>query len=189
MDVSADCIELEKLSSIAVLPDGGHFHILQKCIVCLENQGHFPPVSLTQRDLRQAPETYEVLEVRWSTPSTDQWRKSYADLNESVEDSAKGIAFLLMHRLGYVFCEQASRGPKIDYYVSRIEQDQDDTLIFNGNTLCGLEITGILSGRPEDVNRRLKKKKDRITNGNGFKPSMVVVVEHSAPQAAIDMAC
>ena len=186
MDVSVDCIELENLSSIAVLSDGGHFHILQKCIVCLENQGHSSPVKLKQYGFHQPPESHEVLELRWSTLFNDQWRKSYADLKESVEDSAKGVAFLLMRRLGYDLFEQAARGTRVDYYMSKSSATGDDTFIFNGPNVFGLEISGILN-EPTKIQKRLHEKKDRIINADGFKPSIVVVVEHSAPQAAMEM--
>ena len=175
------------MSSIAVLPDGGHFHILQKCIVCLENQGHSPPVKLKQYDLRRTPESHEVLEVRWSTLSNDQWRIAYADLKESVEDSAKGIAFLLMRRLGYDLRVQAARGTGVDYYMSKSSSAQDDTFIFNGPNIFGLEISGILNG-PTKIQKRLHEKKDRIISAGGFTPSIIVVVEHSVPQAAIEIA-
>jgi len=189
MDVSVDCIELEKLSSIAVLPGGGHNHILQKCIVCLENQGHSSPAILVQRDLCQMPEEHTALEVRWSTPSIDQWRNAYADLAESVEDSAKGIAFLLMRRLGYDIFLQAARGTGVDYFMSKATSNQEDTFIFNGPNVFGLEISGILND-PTKIQKRLQEKKARIVGAaGGFRPSLIVVVEHSAPQAAIGMVC
>lgn len=184
----ADCIELEKLSTVGVLPDGGHIHILQKCIVCLENQGHSSPVNLAQHDLRQGMVDRRGLEVRWSTPSTDQWRKAYADYVETAEDSAKGIAFLVMRRLGFDLCEQAPRGSRVDYFMSKSVPDQDDTFIFNEPNLFGLEVSGILNG-PANIQKRVNEKKGRINGEGGFKPSIIVVVEHSAPQVSIDMVC
>jgi len=188
MHESFDFLELENLSSVAVLPDGAHIHILQKCTVCLEMQGHSSPTKLTQHDLRQASERHEILEIRWKTTSTARWRKAYADVVESAEDSAKGLAFLLMRRLGYDFCAQAPRGARVDYFMSKSNSDQDDTFIFNGPEIFGLEISGILKD-PSKVRKRLQEKKERIVNGNGFKPSLIVVVEHSLPQATIEMVC
>ncbi len=179
-------IALEELKDIPSLPRGSHIALLQKCTVAFDSQGFCSGLILlvecqetladNQVSLKEA-----FVKLIWQDPVDEVLRLSHADLNESVEDSAKALAMLLISTLTpYKIGRQSPRGSHIDYYLV----DADAELPFQVPDTAGLEFTGILSGIDE-VRGRIKQKRDRLHKVRDF-PTYIVCVEHSFPLARIE---
>jgi len=170
---------LEALEQIPVVRRTAPFY-QEKCMVCLDNQGHASEVALDV----EFGESNTVFRVLWSGQVTEEMKQSHADLQEAVEFAACAITFLVVPALTEMtIVEQASRGTTVDYYLA--PKDRDDCLIFNRT--ARLEVSGILretesnsvEGRISDKLRRLKP------NPRGEMPTFVSVVEFGRPRAKV----
>lgn len=177
-------IHLEALAEIPSLPRGSHIAILQKCIVSFFYEG-FTSGLILLSEYSNYPDRDNVDEkcfkFVWDETVDQTLLDAHADLVESVEDSAKAIALLLISRLTkYKVGRQSPRGTHIDYYLT----DPNSELPFQKNDAACIEITGIKSGI-EKVQTRINQKINRLHRERDF-PTYIVCVEHSFPLAKIE---
>lgn len=176
-------LPLEALAAVPALPRGSHIAILQKCCVCFDNQGFASGLHLlVECNFHKDKTTGQaIFQVTWEENVDDELRGAHADLNESVEDSAKAIGILLISKLTpYNTCRQALRGTHIDYYLV----DANATLPFQTQSTAGVEFTGIIAG-DEKIVQRIKDKYKRLHKLRDF-PIFIVCVEHNFPIAYVE---
>jgi hypothetical protein len=106
---------------------------MEAAVVCLEQQGHRSGISMEVSVSERvdspgaAPDDRieshsELFEVIWN-PSSDQMRRSHADLPEATERGACGIAFLLALELtNYTIIERSFKNTGVDYGLGYREQ-------------------------------------------------------------------
>lgn len=110
---------------------------------------------------------------------TDQARRTWADLQEATELGACGIAALLVERFTDMTVFQRSwKGTGFDYWLAR---KGSESLLFQ--CLSPLEVSGILNGRPGQVDGRVKEKMRQVRRGGGGFSALVIVVEFGAPRS------
>jgi hypothetical protein len=170
-------LSLESLSSgIPIIFNGGEHTYIQRCVFTLDSQGHSPG-TLLQVDSSQNGSN--LFNLTWHLEATDELRRAHADAIRSVEDSACAIAFLLVRELTpYTVIEQSPRGKGVDYFLGK--KVRDDNLIFNET--CRLEVSGIICGTKNDINKRTRSKIRRLKDDFS---AIIIVVEHSKPTALI----
>ena len=175
-------IHLEALAEVPSLPRGSHIALLQKCIVSFFYQG-FTSGLISEYSNHSTPKNVDeqCFKIVWDEVVDQALLDAHADLVESVEDSAKAIALLLISRLTkYKVGRQSARGTHIDYYLT----DPNSELPFQKNDAACIEITGIEKG-VEKVQTRINQKIKRLHNKRDF-PTYIVCVEHSFPLAKIE---
>lgn len=179
-------ITLESLQNVPVLPRGAHIALLQKSIVTFDSQhfgsGLFLLVECTESPCNSNAHQKETcFQIVWQETVDEALRCSHADLNESVEDSAKAVAMLLIQAITpYKIGRQAPRGTHVDNFLV----SADAELPFQANDTACLEFTGILNGI-EKIDNRIKEKRERLHKKRNF-PTYIVCVEHSFPVARIE---
>lgn len=180
--MSNKVLALESLSQIPICPSGAHISILQKCVVSLCSQNHDTGVCL----LLKVDDQEFCYTIEWEQQNIPILWRAHKDLFESVEDSARALAFLLIEDLtSYKIFEQAERhGTGFDYWLS--PDLYSDSLPFQN--AARLEITGILSGTEKMIQSRLREKVLRLEKAKikASSPVYIVVVEHSNPIAHIE---
>jgi hypothetical protein len=145
--------------------------LAQAAAVCLEQNKHALGVR------RSVVGTFSAMfEVYWPS-ATDQARRCWNDPNVATEHAAYGVAFLLILDLtGYTVIERSRTGTGFDYWLG------------NGNDLfqkkARLEVSGILRGT-QQIERRVRLKKQQTTRSEGRLPAFVIVVEFGAPTARV----
>lgn len=155
----------------------GHVAIMQKCIFSLDHAGHSSGVIL---DIENEKGNCQF-QLTWEEPADDRLRLAHADEIESVEDSAKAIAFLIITEITpYIILRQAMRGSRVDYVLS----NDSNGLPFQDSAY--LECTGIISGTDKDIIKRIGEKKERLNEIRRDFPVYIVVVEHSFPSAKVE---
>jgi hypothetical protein len=142
--------------------------------VCLESQEHSCGVKMAVKGIYT--HTYEV---HW-TPTDEQTRKCWNDMQDATEYGAYGIAFLLIREMTpFTIIERARKGPGFDYWLG-----YEDDILFQKK--ARLEVSGILRGTDVDVNSRAKQKLEQTTPSDrmGF-PAYVVIVEFNQPTSKL----
>lgn len=143
--------------------------------VCLDTNGHQPGVNLGV-----SGEYEKSVQVVWTPPSR-QVSRSYADLQEATEYGAAGVAIAaLNHFGGFVVMQRSRKGSGFDYWISKGGNPSGP--LFQNCT--PLEVSGILSGNDEEVERRVRTKKQQISVSRR-RPRRVAVVEFGMPKARI----
>jgi hypothetical protein len=168
-------IDLSQLSFgiMGLTPEFGNF-LLQACAVCLEHVGHADGVT---GKLTEAQD--DDLIFNWSMIIDEQVKRNWADMQETTEYGATGIAILLAKDFSEHNCvERASKGGGFDYWIGA----EDDFGIFQRKDK--LEISGILVEQEgNSLQSRLKQKEKQILKdtSNGTR-SHVCVTEFSSPK-------
>lgn len=179
-------ISLESLQNVPVLPRGAHIALLQKSVVVFDSQqftsGLFLLVECTKSPCDPlSPPKETFFQIVWQETVDSVLRCSHADLDESVEDSAKAVAMLLIQTMTpYKIGRQATRGTHVDNFLV----SADAELPFQADTTACLEFTGILKGI-EKIDQRIKEKRERLHKNRNF-PTYIVCIEHSFPVAKIE---
>lgn len=141
--------------------------------VCLDEVGHQNGVELQVKGLRKTK--YRLL---WPEV-TPQMKNCYNDLQDSTENGAYGIAFLLLRQLTeYTVIQRSRKGPGFDYWLGK-----EGSPLFQDT--ARLEVSGILRGTPTKVASRVKQKLVQVTPSDGAFPAYVVVVEFGSPQSQV----
>ena len=180
MNLNATCnLTLESLEQVPVVRRTAPFY-QEKCMVCLDSQGHRSGVTLNVR-FKDSNSDFQIF---WSGQVTEQMRMSHADLQEAVEFAACAVTFLLVPALTELTTiRQAVKGTTVDYYLAPL--DKDDLLIFND--AARLEISGILAENDNNsVESRIRGKLKRLKpDPSGARPTFISVVEFSRPWSKV----
>ena len=144
--------------------------------VCLEVCAHQSGVSMTvSGDLSS-----HSLQVTWS-PTNQQVRNCYADLQFATEFGAYGIAVLLIERLtDLTVFERSRKGTGFDYWLAAKGSSQP---LFQDKSR--LEVSGILNGNAVDLKRRMQQKLVQLERGGVSLPGYGVVVHFAAPESRV----
>ena len=172
-------LSLESLEQVPVVRRTAPFY-QEKCMVCLDSQGHRSGVTLSVR-FKSSSTAFRIC---WSGQVTEQMSLSHADLQEAVEFAACAITFLLVPELTELTTiRQAVKGTTVDYYLA--PKDRDDLLIFND--AARLEISGILvESENNSVESRIKGKLKRLKpDPGGAFSTLISVVEFSQPWSKV----
>ena len=141
--------------------------------VCLDEVGHQCGVELQVKGLHKTK--YRLL---WPEV-TPQMKNCYNDLQDSTENGAYGLAFLLIKQLtDYTVIQRSRKGPGFDYWLGR-----------EGNSLfqntARLEVSGILKGTASKIASRVKQKLAQVSPSDGTSPAYIVVVEFGNPLSLV----
>ena len=145
--------------------------------VCLEENCHPPGVVL---DL--VGDSNETLLITWRELG-EEHVSSYSDLEEATEYGAYGIALVAVRELkGKTAISRSAKGGGFDWWVGDSEDPQ--TLPFQGKVR--LEVSGILRGRPGQLQARLRQKKKQTDLSDSLGPAIIAIVQFSEPLAHIE---
>jgi len=168
-------IHLNKLhrGSPGVTPEiGGYF--AQAAAVCFESQNHASGIRMTVDG-----DFDSIFIISWDN-TTDQMRRSLADMQNATEFGAYGIAALIIENLtSLTIVEKSRKGTGFDFWLG----EKDDDELFQGKKR--LEVSGILNGDESSIRSRVKTKLEQIARSDGKLPAYVVVVEFSQPRSRI----
>lgn len=107
-------------------------------------------------------------------------KRAWADIQETTEHAASGIACLLIIELtDYTIIERAFKDKDhgFDYWLG-YEHDLD--LMYRGR----LEVSGIFNGKESDIDQRVRRKIQQLQSSDHLQiPAYAVVVEFSFPRA------
>jgi len=141
--------------------------------VCLDEVGHQSGVELQVKGLHKTK--YKLL---WPAVTT-QMKNCYNDLQDSTENGAYGIAFLLLKQLtDYTVIQRSRKGPGFDYWLGK-----EGSPLFQDK--ARLEVSGILKGTAPKIANRVKQKLTQVTPSDGTYPAYVVVVEFGNPLSQV----
>jgi hypothetical protein len=82
---------------------------------------------------------------------------------------------------GKLVIERSKKGPGFDYWLG----ENDDDLLFAGK--ARLEVSGILSGSPTQIETRVRQKKAQVKPSDNLAPGYVAVVEFGNPTAHVEV--
>jgi hypothetical protein len=139
--------------------------------VCLEHNGH-------EQHVKLAIAGTEDREFRlvWSA-TTQQIRKTHADLQDATEEGAYAVAIAVSCELtGLTVIERAVKGTHFDYWLGKDAESpfQDKSR---------LEISGILKGTEPEIRARIRNKVVQTQKSDSMKiTAYVCVVEFGRPQ-------
>jgi hypothetical protein len=116
---------------------------------------------------------------RWSVDVTEAMRRYWNDPEETAEQGAYALAFLMLRSLvGLTVLERSRKGTGFDWWLA-----PEDNLF---QATARLEVSGLMSGSVKRVNGRLKAK---LTQTERSDPSgltaYVAVVEFGTPRAKV----
>lgn len=150
--------------------------LAEAAAVCLENCKHQAGVRLPRIGMM-----VEDLHVEWQ-PVDEQNRRCYADMQETTERGACGVAILVVKETtGLVVVERSKKGTGFDYWLG---DEHYDGLPFEGASR--LEVSGILTGTQGQIDARVKQKKDQMTPTDHVAAGFVAVVEFGTPLARVE---
>jgi hypothetical protein len=151
----------------------------QAAAVSLDRQGHESGVRLLV-----AGAFNEEIEVSYPLV-TERMRRSWKDAIEAADDSATGVAILLIQELeGMTVVERSVTSTGFDYWMGPDDKD-DDELIFQDKVR--LEISGINKGRNSHVMSRVKEKLKQTEQSDSWNlKAYVIVVEFSRPYTWVE---
>ncbi len=176
-DLSLDLNDL-KAGTPGITPAFGE-GLAQAASVCLEDQGHSSPASMTVRETRERKAS-----VHWEA-TDDQMRRCWNDDEEATEHGAYGIAALVVPQTKDLHVvERSKKGTGFDYWLG--SPDAPDLLFQNK---ARLEVSGIRTGSSSTISRRVKRKLEQTDKSAGKLPAVVVVVEFGTPETRIDERC
>jgi hypothetical protein len=145
--------------------------------VCLEKNGHPPGVVLALLG-----DSTQTLWLTWRELG-DEHVSSYSDLEEATEYGAYGIAMVAVRELkGKAAISRSARGGGFDWWVGDSEDSR--TLPFQGK--ARLEVSGILRGRPGQLEARIRQKKKQTELSDSLGPAIIAIVQFSEPLAHIE---
>jgi len=145
--------------------------------VCLEENCHMPGVLLAF-----VGDSTETLSLTWLELGDDHI-SSYSDLAEATEYGAYGIALVAVRELkGKTAISRSAKGGGFDWWVGDSEDSQ--ALPFQGK--ARLEVSGILRGRPGQLEARIKQKKAQTQQSDSLGPAIIAIVQFSDPLAHIE---
>lgn len=140
--------------------------------VCLEDQKHSSGVGINVNG-----DFSEAFAIAWDE-TTDQMRRSWADLQFATEMGAYGVAVVLLHELTELtVVERSRKGTGFDFWLG-IKNEIAKTL-FQGK--ARLEVSGILNGDENTIRSRVRQKLRQTNRSDGSLPALIVIVEFSMP--------
>ena len=141
--------------------------------VCLDEVGHQNGVELLVTGAHRAK-----FRLLWPEV-TPQMKNCYNDLQDSTENGAYGVAFLLLkHFTDYTVIQRSRKGPGFDYWLGK----EGNPLFQNA---ARLEVSGILKGTASKIASRVKQKLAQVTPSDGLSPAYIVVVEFGNPASQV----
>ena len=164
-----------KLGYPALVPESG-VRLAFAAAICLEECRHKPGANLSVTGI-----TETTFRLRWPR-TTDRVRREWSDLQEVTEHGAVGVAILLVDRLADChIVQRAVKGTGVDYWLG-----PKGSRAFQGT--ARLEVSGILSGATDVVERRVARKLVQTEKSDNTRlPAFVVVVEFGSPLAVMVM--
>jgi predicted transcriptional regulator len=145
--------------------------------ICFEENNFNGAVSLK---IEQGDKEIAVFHLTWSDVS-QQVKDMHNDLIYETEYGAYCIAFLIIHHLtDYKVIRRSKRKTGFDYWLGKKEADYPFT------DVARLEVSGILKGKSSEVSRRIKVKKEQITQSDSSQlPAYIIVTEFKKPLSKI----
>jgi hypothetical protein len=176
--------KVKRVMNLATLADGmpgltpAHGQTLaEAAAVCLESQNHQPGVKLACLGLMAIDVHVEWLAV------DEQSRRSHADMQEATEWGAAAVAILLTKEItGKVVVERSAKGTGFDYWLG--DGDYEGLPFVNG--MARLEVSGILTGTTNQIDSRIRQKKDQMIPTDHVAPGFAAVVEFGTPIARVE---
>ena len=148
--------------------------LAEAAAICLEDQQHQPGVQLSVEGSYN-----RNVHLTWNSVSRQQ-KRTYADMQESTEYGAAGIAILVLKSAaGRIVIERSKKGSYFDYWLGT----EGDGQLFQNR--ARLEVSGILSGDQKKVESRVEQKLGQIKQAKGKLTRYVAVVEFGTPKARI----
>jgi hypothetical protein len=121
-------------------------------------------------------------EILWPDV-TPQMMRTYNDLQEATEDGACAIAILVLRQFaGLTVVQRSRKGTGVDYWLgTRVAAGTEEPLVVQD--AARLEVSGILTGTPEQIAARLRQKQVQVHRSDGTRlPAWIVIVEFGEPQ-------
>lgn len=156
----------------AIIPAFGAA-IAEAGAICLTDEDHAPGVALEVEG-----EFSTRFQLDWQ-PVTEQARRCWSDEEYTTEQTAYGIAFLLILQLtDLTVIERSRKGTGFEYWLG--SQDSTATLPFQ--RMARLEVSGIRKGNRSQINARVKQKTEQTgaSDAEGL-PAHIIVIEFSRP--------
>jgi len=159
--------------SPGVTPEiGGHF--AQAAAVCFESQKHVSGIRMTVDGAFDS-----IFIISWDN-TTEQIRRSLADMQDATEFGAYGIAALIIENLtSLIIVEKSRKGTGFDFWLG----EKDDNELFQGKKR--LEVSGILKGNESSITSRVRMKLRQTERSDGKLPAYIVIVEFSEPRSRV----
>lgn len=151
------------------LSDGFCRMVAEACVVCLEERGHAPGVTMNVRGIAAVK-----VQIHWQAV-TDEIHDTYADPEVATEHGAIAIAILTVHAFtDYTIIRRSMKGTGFDYWLSR-----EGSRPYSND--ARLEISGIRAGTERQLKARVRQKARQTDRSNGVLPAWIAVVEFSGP--------
>lgn len=151
----------------------------EAAVVCLERARHSSGVMM-----EVSGDYAKTCEVVWSElGDPEQSARTWADPQEATEHGASAVAAVLVPELtGLVIVERSWKGTGFDYWLGLDENELDNFL----EGLARLEVSGIESGGPAEIRKRVRRKEKQTQRSDATKlPAYVTVVEFSSPHSQV----
>lgn len=154
--------------------------LAEAAAVCLAEQGHRDPVTLTIDILGLDSLSSLSFSFIWQDPS-DQVKRFWADEEYATEHGAYGIAALILPYItGLEVMERSPKGTGFDFWLGSPETD---AILFQRK--ARLEVSGIRQGSSRDVQARIQRKLRQTDRSQGPMVIYVLVVEFSSPYVRV----
>lgn len=116
--------------------------------------------------------------LMWSTPDS-RALATHANSLDATEYGAYALAFAALRRLGpYIVLRRADHSSGADFVLARRTERGDHQILL-------LEVSGLASGSPSAVERRLRQKLAQVTAQGHELPALAVVVRFHHPTIRI----
>ena len=150
--------------------------LAEAAAVCFEKENHKSGVRLQKAGIIS-----DDFHVDW--PSVDErQRRCYADMQETTEDGACGVAILVVKEVtGLVVIERSRKKTGFDYWIGKNDYEG---LPFVG--IPRLEVSGILTGTKAELHARVRQKKEQMKPTDHLGGGLVAVVEFGTPIACVE---
>ena len=173
-----EILDLERIRSgfPGITPTLGET-LLEACLVCLEKLNHAPGTVLNVFG------DWNVdLELQWTTLVDERMRRAWGNRNETTEFAAVClIALLVEHLTPYVVLERANDDTGIDYWLMSKSTPTEEKVTGR------LEISGIFSGTPAQINQRFRLKLIQSEQSDDTNlPAIIGIAEFSKPQTRLE---
>jgi hypothetical protein len=160
---------------LGISPAYGSF-LAEAASYCLELKGHPNPVLL--RVTGDLPRTGNL---RWCA-SAANLETTYADLQETTEYGAYGVAFVVAVEVtGFSYIERSAKGTGIDCWLSEGHHQHGPF-----QRAARMEVSGILDGDESAITGRLHKKLAQTEKSDEtWLPAYVAIVEFGSPVVSL----
>lgn len=149
--------------------------LCQAAAVCLEHVGHTSGATLNVDG-----SYHESFRLLWPS-AAEQFRRTWADMQDATEHGAYGVALAVMDALtGLVAVQRAVKGTGFDYWLAPVGAGGP---LFQGTTR--LEVSGVLVGDRSVVRQRVREKVEQTKVSDGKLAAFVVVVEFGEPKSVV----